>query len=57
MDEVLKMAGGGWSFRLWPNGDYTRYTALFWSFGDDDLIGHGKTPKKAIKNALKGLPA
>lgn len=55
MKEALQMVEGGWALRLWPNGNYTRYTAVFSSFGSSSLVGHGKTPKKAIRSALKGL--
>lgn len=55
MNQALEMVEGGWALKVWPNADYTRYTASFSSFGSDELIGHGKTPKRAIKKALRRL--
>ena len=49
------MVEGGWHFKVWPYSDYSGYTATFNALGESELIGHGRTVKKAIKNALKGL--
>jgi hypothetical protein len=53
MKQALRMIEGGWALRIWPNRDYTRYSAVFYGYGEGDLIGHGRTPKKAIKHALR----